>query len=122
MGLINDPPEHKAIRESVAGIAKRYGPGYFLERARTGGGIDELWNDLGAAGLLGLHLPEDYGGGGGSKSEAEGVVEELAAQGMPLLIWVISPAICGSILACHASDEMKQRWLPGIADGTKKMA
>ncbi len=33
MGLINDSPEHKAIRESVAGIAKRYGPEYFLERA-----------------------------------------------------------------------------------------
>lgn len=122
MGLITDSPEHEAIRSSVAGIANRYGPAYFLERARTGGGIDELWSDLGAAGLLGLHLPEDYGGGGGGMADAVVVVEELAAQGMPLLIWVISPAICGSILACHASDEMKQRWLPGIADGTKKMA
>jgi alkylation response protein AidB-like acyl-CoA dehydrogenase len=122
MGLINDSPEHKAIRESVAGIAKRYGPEYFLERARTGGDIDELWNDLGAAGLLGLHLPEDYGGGGGGMAEAVVVVEELAAHGMPLLIWVISPAICGSILAHHASEEMKRRWLPPIADGTRKMA
>jgi alkylation response protein AidB-like acyl-CoA dehydrogenase len=122
MGLITDSPEREAIRSSVAGIANRYGPAYFLERARTGGGIDELWSDLGAAGLLGLHLPEDYGGGGGGMTDAVVVVEELAAQGMPLLIWVISPAICGSILACHASDEMKQRWLPGIADGTKKMA
>jgi alkylation response protein AidB-like acyl-CoA dehydrogenase len=122
MGLINDSPEHRAIRDSVAGIAKRYGPEYFLERARAGGGIEELWNDLGAAGLLGLHLPEDYGGGGGGMAEAVVVVEELAAHGMPLLIWVISPAICGSILARHASDEMKRRWLPPIADGSKKMA
>jgi alkylation response protein AidB-like acyl-CoA dehydrogenase len=122
MGLISDSPEHKAIRDSVAGIAKRYGPEYFLERARTGRGIDELWNDLGAAGLLGLHLPEGYGGGGGGMADAVVVVEELAAQGMPLLIWVISPAICGSILACHASEEMKQQWLPRIADGTRKMA
>ena len=122
MGLINDSTEHKAIRASVAGIAKRYGPEYFLERARTGGGIEELWGDLGAAGLLGLHLPEDYGGGGGGMADAVVVVEELAAQGMPLLIWVISPAICGSILACHASEEMKRRWLPRIADGTEKMA
>jgi alkylation response protein AidB-like acyl-CoA dehydrogenase len=122
MGLISDSPEHKAIRDSVAAIAKRYGPEYFLERARTGRGIDELWNDLGAAGLLGLHLPEGYGGGGGGMGDAVVVVEELAAQGMPLLIWVISPAICGSILACHASEEMKQQWLPRIADGTKKMA
>lgn len=122
MGLISDSPEHKAIRDSVAGIAKRYGPEYFLERARTGRGIEELWNDLGAAGLLGLHLPEGYGGGGGGMADAVVVVEELAAQGMPLLIWVISPAICGSILARHASEEMKQQWLPRIADGTRKMA
>jgi alkylation response protein AidB-like acyl-CoA dehydrogenase len=122
MGLIDDSPEHKAIRASVAGIAKRYGPEYFLDRGRTGGGIEELWRDLGVAGLLGLHLPEDYGGGGGGMAEAVVVVEELAAHGMPLLIWVISPAICGSILARHASEEMKQCWLPPIADGTKKMA
>jgi alkylation response protein AidB-like acyl-CoA dehydrogenase len=122
MALVNDSDEHKAIRESVAAIAARYGPQYFLERGRAGEGIEELWKDLGTAGLLGLHLPEEYGGGGGGMAEAVVVVEELAAHGMPLLIWVISPAICGSILSHHASEEMKQRWLPPIADGTKKMA
>ncbi len=55
-------------------------------------------------------------------AEAVVVVEELAAHGMPLLIWVISPAICGSILAHHGSEEMKRRWLPAIADGSQKMA
>lgn len=122
MGLIQDSPEHKAIRETVAGIASRYGAPYFIERGRSGGSVDELWKDLGAAGLLGLHLPEGYGGGGGGMAEAVIVVEELAAHGMPLLVWVISPAICGNILAHHASEEMKQRWLPVIADGTKIMA
>jgi alkylation response protein AidB-like acyl-CoA dehydrogenase len=122
MALIKDSIEHKAIRESVAGIAARYGPQYFLQRGRTGEGIEELWKDLGAAGLLGLHLPEAYGGGGGGMAEAVVVVEELAAHGMPLLIWVISPAICGNILSHHASEEMKQAWLPAIADGTRKMA
>lgn len=121
-GLITDSNEHKAIRETVAGIAARYGPQYYLQRGRAGEGIEELWKDLGAAGLLGLHLPEEYGGGGGGMAEAVVVVEELAAHGMPLLIWVISPAICGSILSHHASEAMKRQWLPAIADGTKKMA
>lgn len=122
MGLIHDSVEHRAIRETVAGIASRYGVRYFTDRARSGAGIDELWKDLGAAGLLGLHLPEEHGGGGGGMSEAVVVVEELAAHGMPLLVWVISPAICGSILAHHASPDMKQHWLPAIADGSKIMA
>jgi alkylation response protein AidB-like acyl-CoA dehydrogenase len=122
MGLVQDSAEHKAIRETVGGIASRYGAQYFIERGRSGGRIDELWKDLGAAGLLGLHLPEEYGGGGGGMAEAVVVVEELAAHGLPLLVWVISPAICGSILARHGSDEMKRQWLPVIADGTKIMA
>jgi alkylation response protein AidB-like acyl-CoA dehydrogenase len=121
-GLHQDTDEHRAIRETVAAIAERYGPQYFLQRGRSGGDIAELWNDLGAAGLLGVHLPERYGGGGGGMAEAVVVVEELAAHGMPLLIWVISPAICGSILSHHASEAMKQQWLPAIADGTRKMA
>lgn len=121
-GLINDTEEHAAIRESVAGIAERHGAQYFLQRGRNGEDVTELWKELGAAGLLGVHLPEAYGGGGGGMAEAVVVVEELAAHGMPMLIWVISPAICGSILAHHGSEDMKQRWLPGIADGTQKMA
>jgi alkylation response protein AidB-like acyl-CoA dehydrogenase len=122
MGLIRESEEHAAIRDTVAGIANRYGVQYFIERGRRGEDIEELWKDLGAAGLLGVHLPEEYGGGGGGMAEAVVVVEELAAHGMPLLIWVISPAICGNILAHHASDDMKREWLPRIADGTKRMA
>jgi alkylation response protein AidB-like acyl-CoA dehydrogenase len=50
------------------------------------------------------------------------VLEELAAHGLPLLIAVITPAICGSILAAHGSADLKQAWLPGLASGTRKMA
>ncbi|MBB5166381.1 acyl-CoA dehydrogenase family protein [Mycobacterium sp. AZCC_0083] len=121
-GLVEDTPEHKEIRQSVSGIVSRYGSAYFLERGRSGAGIDELWKDLGAAGLLGVHLPEEYGGGGGGMAEAVVVVEELAAHGMPMLIWVISPAICGNILAHHGSEVMKREWLPDLADGSRKMA
>jgi len=121
-GLVIDTDEHRAIRESVGKIATRYGAAYFLERGREGGDISELWDELGAAGLLGVHLPEEYGGGGGGMQEAVVVVEELAAHGFPMLIWVISPAIVGSILAQNASEEMKRAWLPGIADGSRKVA
>jgi len=119
--LIADSDEHRLLRETVAGIAVKYGHEYYAERSRTGN-IGELWADLGAAGLLGVHLPEEYGGGGAGLAELVVVIEELAAHGMPLLIAVISPAICGSILAAHASPQLKADWLPGIADGTRKMA
>lgn len=69
-----------------------------------------------------MHLPEEYGGGGGGLAEYGVVLEELAAHGMPLLMGVISPAITGSIVWRHGSAEMKDEWLPGMAAGTKKMA
>ncbi|MEV8195470.1 MULTISPECIES: acyl-CoA dehydrogenase family protein [Rhodococcus] len=121
-GLVVDSDEHRLIRESTAKIAQKFGSEYYLERARSGSNVDELWYELGDAGLLGMHLPEEYGGGGAGLSEAIVVVEELAAHGMPMLISVISPVICGSILAQHASDEMKQQWLPGLASGRRRMA
>jgi alkylation response protein AidB-like acyl-CoA dehydrogenase len=121
-GLITDTSDHRLIRQSTAAIASRYGHAYYAERARDGGHIAELWADLGQAGLLGVHLPEQYGGGGAGLAELVVVTEELAAHGLPLLIAVISPAICGSILAAHASADMKADWLPGLADGTRRMA
>ena len=121
-GLIADTGDHRLIRQSTAAIADRYGHGYYAERAREGGHIAELWGELGQAGLLGVHLPAEYGGGGAGLAELTVVTEELAAHGLPLLIAVISPAICGSILAAHASDAMKASWLPGLADGTRRMA
>lgn len=121
-GLIRDSDEHRALRDTVAKIAARYGANYFLERGRTDGHINELWEELGQAGLLSVHLPEEYGGGGGGMAEAVIVVEELAAAGLPLLIWIASPGIAGSVLAAHASEEMKRQWLPGIGDGSRKVA
>lgn len=119
-GLVVDSDEHRLIREGVAKIASRYGIEYYQERSKSGGGIDELWAELGESGLLGVHLPEPYGGGGGL-SEYVVVLEELAAHGLPLLVAVISPAICGCIVAAHGSEEMKQDWLPDLAAGTRKM-
>jgi alkylation response protein AidB-like acyl-CoA dehydrogenase len=121
-GLITDTGDQRLIRQSTAAIAGRYGHDYYAERARGGGHIAELWADLGQAGLLGVHLPAEYGGGGAGLTELVIVTEELAAHGLPLLIAVISPAICGSILAAHAAPAMKASWLPGLADGTRRMA
>src|SRR5690606_35646876 len=117
-----DTPEQRLLRQSVGKIAERYGHAYFADRARAGGRVDELWAELGQGGFLGVHLPEEYGGGGGGLCEYAVVLEELAAHGMPLLMGVISPAITASIIWRHGSEEMKRDWLPGMAAGTRKMA
>jgi alkylation response protein AidB-like acyl-CoA dehydrogenase len=120
--LVAETGERAALREAVGGLVGKYGHDYFRDRADRHAEPTELWADLGTAGYLGVHLPEAYGGGGGGLADLAVVIEEAATQGCPLLMMVISPAICGSILAAHGSVELKARWLPGIAAGTRKMA
>ena len=55
-------------------------------------------------------------------SELAIVLEELGVHGCPLLLLVVSPAICATIIARFGSDEQKQRWLPRFATGELKMA
>jgi alkylation response protein AidB-like acyl-CoA dehydrogenase len=114
--------ERRALRAAVADLGKRYGFGYYLERARDGGHLTELWRDAGQLGFLGVNLPERYGGGGAGIYELSIVLEELAAVGCGLLMMVVSPAICGTVIARFGTDEQKQRWLPGLASGSLIMA
>ena len=96
--------EQQMLREAVDGIASKYGHGYFAERARSGGNTDELWNELAEAGFLGVNVPAEYGGGGMGIAELAIVLEELAANGCPLLLLVVSPAICATIIAHFGSE------------------
>ena len=120
--IVADTEERATLREAVRKLVAKYGHDYFMDRAKRHEEPTELWKDLGAAGFLGVHLSESYGGGGGTMSDLAVVVEEVSTQGCPLLMMVISPAICGTIIDSHGSHELKQRWLPGIADGSLKMA
>ena len=113
--------ELRALRAAVADLGSRYGQTYFLGQARSGGRTDELWAEAGKAGFIGVNLPEEYGGGGGGMVELSIVLEELGAAGCPLLMMVVSPAICGNVIAQFGTDEQKQRWLPVLADGSKTM-
>ncbi len=115
--------EQRELRAAVAALASRYGyTDYVLPRARKGEPLTELWDEAGRLGFLGVNLPEEYGGGGAGIYELALVQEELAARGAGLLLVVVSPAICGTIIARFGTDAQKQDWLPRLADGSAKMA
>jgi alkylation response protein AidB-like acyl-CoA dehydrogenase len=110
------------LRDAVGGVARRYGHSYLVEAARHGRKTDELWDELAALGFLGVNLPTDYGGGGMGLSELAVVTEELAAAGCPMLLLLVSPAICGTLIAGFGTAEQKDRWLRPIAEGRARMA
>ncbi len=114
--------EQQALRRAVAELGKRYGHEYTAQRARQREPLTELWNEAGKSGFIGVNLPEEFGGGGAGMYELGIVGEELNAAGCGLLMMVVSPAICGTIIGRFGTVEQKQRWLPGLADGSIIMA
>lgn len=120
--LFSETEERLALRKAVGELGRKYGRAYFEAAAKSGRKTDELWDEAGKLGYLGVAVPEEYGGGGGDIGDLAAVCEELAAAGCPLLMMVVSPAIVGTTIAQFGTDEQKQRWLPGFADGTTKMA
>ncbi|MEU2357174.1 acyl-CoA dehydrogenase family protein [Streptomyces misionensis] len=109
--------ERRALREAVAAFARGRGAGATAPRDP-----EELWAEAGKLGYLGVNLPEEYGGGGQGITELSIVLEELGAAGSPLLMLVVSPAICGTVIGRFGTAEQKSRLLPGLAAGTSRMA
>jgi alkylation response protein AidB-like acyl-CoA dehydrogenase len=118
----SEPEEIALLRAAVGGIARRYGHPYFVEAARSGRKTDELWAELAGHGFLSVNLPAEYGGGGMGLSELAVVTEETAAAGCPILLLLVSPAICGTLLAQFGTVEQQERWLRPLGEGKAKMA
>ncbi len=114
--------EERAIREAVHGIVANYGPDYYQQQVDTGGNCGELWADLGANGYLGVHLPEEHGGGGLGLAELDMVVHETAVAGCPMQSMLFSSGVTGTVLDRSASSAQKERWLPGVATGQTRLS
>ncbi|MFF8318949.1 acyl-CoA dehydrogenase family protein [Streptomyces bobili] len=113
MTILIESDEHNALREAVASFAKG--------RSATADN-KTLWQEAAKLGYIGVNLPEEYGGGGGGIAELSLVLEELGTAGCPLLMMIVSPAICGTVIARFGTDAQKREWLPALADGSRLMA
>ena len=79
----------------------------------------EFWLEAGAQGMLGLSIPEEYGGGGADDFRFNAVLnEEMAKVGawMPTCVG-IHVDITAPYIVELGTEEQKQRWLPGVASG-----
>jgi alkylation response protein AidB-like acyl-CoA dehydrogenase len=119
--LVDTADHHQMLRDSVGKLVGRFGRRYFQDVVKRKEKPVELWNALGDAGFLGVHISEKYGGGGTGLADYNVIIEETAAQGCPILSLVIG-SICAPIIEQHGTEAMKQEWLPGLATGKKKLA
>ena len=110
-------PDEQMLRDTINRIGRDFGPDYFLAKARAHEHTHELWQAAAEAGLVGVNLPEEHGGGGMGIAELAVVAEEFAATGSPLMMIVVSSAICGSVIARFGNPEQRKEWLPSMTAG-----
>ncbi|MGH3868936.1 MAG: acyl-CoA dehydrogenase family protein [Pseudonocardiaceae bacterium] len=112
--------EHEAFRESVRAFLRKEVTPHLQAWDAQGIVPRELYTAAGAAGLLGMAIPEEFGGGGVSDFRFNAVLGEevmragAAGAGLGLSL---HNDICLPYFLDLATDEQRRRWLPGIASG-----
>lgn len=111
-------PDHEAFRATVRTfLDKEVTPHH--ERWEEDGIVSrDAWLAAGRQGLLGLAVPEEYGGGGNADFRYSAVLtEEFTRAGASGLAIGLHNDIIGPYLTTLATDEQKRRWLPGFCTG-----
>jgi len=110
--------EQEMLRDTVRGVCATHSPLSVvrdLEDDPTGYPT-ELWKQLGKLDLIGLLLPEEYGGAGMTLVEGVVLYEELGRSLAPTPHFV-SAVLCGGALARSGSAAQRQAWLAPIVTG-----
>jgi acyl-CoA dehydrogenase len=77
----------------------------------------DLYRRAGELGLLGLSVPEQYGGGGGDFTHEAVMLHEQAKAGDNTLGLAVHSGIITGYIAHLGTEEQKRRWLPGLCSG-----
>jgi len=111
-------PEHEEFREAVrAFLAKEVVP-YFPEWERAGQVPHEFYARLGAFGLFGIRVPEEYGGAGRTSFLYSSVwTEECSRAGVSLGGANTHMNLVIPYILRLGTPEQKRRWLPGMVAG-----
>jgi len=116
--LFNPTPEHLALREMVRGFAEREVEPQAAEHDRTESFNAPLFRQLGQLGLLGVTVPERFGGSGLDAVAAVIAHEELAAVDPGFTLAYLAHAMLfANNLAQNGNDAQRLKFLPPACDG-----
>lgn len=118
--MLNVKDEHRDIRQAVRELCSEFPNQYFRRKDEERAYPEEFVLALTKAGWMAALIPEEYGGGGLSLTEASVVLEEINRCGGN------SGACHGQMynmatLLRHGSEEQKRKYLPKIASGELRL-
>ncbi|GIJ45083.1 acyl-CoA dehydrogenase [Virgisporangium aliadipatigenens] len=110
--------EHEAFRDLVRQFIDKEVAPHFAEWERAHQVPRELYKRMGDVGIMGMTVPEEYGGGGVTSFKFNAVLtEESVRQHVMLGTSAVHLDIILPYVLTLATDVQKRRWLPGMAAG-----
>jgi len=110
----------EAVHEATRGVTEKYGRKYWLDCAREDRFPDDMWQAMVDQGLLGLGVPEEYGGSGGGLLGVVAAMEAMSTAGVPLALYLLTAFAREAILR-HGSDDQKKRFITPVSEGKERM-
>jgi len=115
--------EQELIRDTVRTFARERVAPVAGELDLEGRFPYELVAELAELGLMGLPIPDDYGGAGGDTVSYAIAIEELTRVDSSVAITVAAHTSLGTMpILMYGSDDQKERWLPDLASGKRLAA
>jgi acyl-CoA dehydrogenase len=110
--------EIAVFRDAVGKFFEQHAPEQRVARWREDGMVERaFWEEAGAAGLLGMTVPTEYGGHGGDFRHDLVVLDQQAAKGVDGFAASLHNVIILPYIVRHGTEEQKQRWLPRLVSG-----
>jgi acyl-CoA dehydrogenase len=108
----------RMFEDSVAKFFEQNASPDTVDRWRSQHVVDrDMWTKAGAAGLLGLSLPEAYGGAGGDYRHEVILMEQLGLKAVDGFGISLHNAIVAPYIHHYGTQEQKERWLPKMCTG-----
>lgn len=110
--------EHEAFRASVGAFLDREAVPFHPQWEADGVVDRDVWRKAGEHGLLGLQLPEEYGGGGTDDFRFNAVIgEEMTRRGIHGCAFSLFNDMIAPYFVASADAEQRARWFPGLCSG-----
>lgn len=110
----------KDVRETMSGVTSQFGRDYLLDCWRENRFVTELWDKLGELGLLGVGVPEKWGGMGGGLAEMVLIMDLLSQAGTPPFLYALTCFSREPILR-HGTPEQIEQFVVPTASGAAKI-
>ena len=115
--------EHELVRSTVRAFAQEQVAPVAEELDRESRFPYDLVGELAELGLMGMTIPEEYGGGGADTVSYAIAIEELTRVDSSVAITVAAHHSLGTLpIFYFGSDEQKRQWLPDLASGKRLAA